>query len=119
MSLIDQARAEYLKRQGYEDNFRRAKDNAVALGSTSGSGHDHHGVVWRLGRLWPVAMRIALEREVAHLALDHPRQGTQPAWGQQVPQHLSGRLPGGPDQPPRGKTRPGRSPGAARCAGYG
>jgi hypothetical protein len=26
MSLIDQARAEYLKRQRYEDNFRRAKE---------------------------------------------------------------------------------------------
>jgi hypothetical protein len=51
------------------------------LGSTGGSGHDHHGLAWRLGRLRPVAMEVALEREVAHLALDHPRPGPQPAWG--------------------------------------
>jgi hypothetical protein len=95
------------------------RPNAVALGSTGGSGHDHHGLAWRPGRLWPVAMRITLEREVAHLALDHPRQGAQPARGQQMPQHLSGRLPCRPGQPPRGKTRPGWSPGAARCAGCG
>src|SRR5215216_346894 len=55
--------------------------NAVALGSTGGSGHDHHGLAWRLGRLRPKEMAVALEWEVAHLAFDHPRQGTQPAWG--------------------------------------
>src|SRR5215211_7504437 len=79
--------------------------NAVALGSTGGSGHDHHGLAWRLGRLRPKEMAVALEWEVAHLAFDHPRQGTQPAWGQQVPQRLSDRLPGPPGQPPRGETR--------------
>jgi hypothetical protein len=89
------------------------------LGPAGGAGHDHHGLLWWLGRLWPVAMVVAFEREVAHLALDHPRQGAQPAWGQQVPQRLSDRLPGRPGQPPRGKTRPGWSPGAARCAGCG
>ncbi len=94
-----------------------ARRNAVALGSTGGSGHDHHGLAWRLGRLRPVAMEAALEWEVAHLALDHSRQGAQPAWGQQVPQRLSDRLPGRPGQPPRGKTRPGWSPAAVRCAG--
>ena len=26
-------------------------------------------------------MLVAFERELAHLALDHPRPGTQPAWG--------------------------------------
>ena len=59
----------------------RSRCNAVALGSTGGSGQDHHGLAWRLGRLRPVAMEVALEWEVAHLALDHPRRGAQPAWG--------------------------------------
>jgi hypothetical protein len=93
--------------------------NAVGLGSSGGAGHDHHGFVWRLGRLGPVAMAVALEREVAHLALDHPRGAAQPAWGQQVSQHLSDRLAHRLGQPPRGKTPPGWSPGAARCAGCG
>jgi hypothetical protein len=97
----------------------RISPNAVGLGSAGGAGHDHDGLVWWLGRLWPVAMAVALEREVAHLALDHPRQGAQPAQGQQVPQRLSDRLPCRPGQPPRGKTRPGWSLGASRCAGCG
>jgi hypothetical protein len=83
------------------------RPNAVAFGSTGGLGHGHHGLAWRLGRLRPVAMEVALEWEVAHLGLDDPRQGAQPPWGQQVPQRLSDRLPGRPGQPPRGKTRPG------------
>ena len=80
----------------------------LCLGSAGGVGHDHHGFVWWLGRLWPVAMPVALEGELAHLALDHPRQAAQASWGQQVPPQLSDRLPGRPDQPPRGKTPPGR-----------
>jgi hypothetical protein len=85
-----------------------ARPNAVALGSTGGAGHDHYGLVWRLGRLWPVAMRIAFEREVAHLALDHPRQGAQPARGQ--PGAVAPPRPpaGSPWPAAGGKTRPGR-----------
>jgi hypothetical protein len=98
---------------------RGPRPNAVGLGSAGGAGHDHGGLVWWLGRLWPVAMGVTLERELAHLALDRSRQAAQPAWGQQVPQRLSDRLPGGPGQPPRGKTRPGWSPGGGRCAGCG
>ena len=101
----------------YIARLRPARPNAVGLGSSGGAGHDHHGFVWRLGRLGPVAMAVALEREVAHLALDHPREAAQPAWGQQVSQHLSDRLAHRLGQPPRGKTPPGWSPGAARCAG--
>src|SRR5215208_2187240 len=86
-----------------------ARHNAVGLGSSGGAGHDHHGFVWRLGRLGPVAMAVALEREVAHLALDNPREAAQPAWGQQVSQHLSDRLAHRLGQPPRGKTPPGWS----------
>src|SRR6266536_2725574 len=48
-----------------------------ALGSAGGAGHDHRGLVWWLGRLRPVAMLVALAREVAHLALDHPRPGAE------------------------------------------
>jgi len=90
-----------------------------SLGSSGSAGHDYHGLVWRPGRLGPVAVAVALAREVAHLALDHPREAAQPAWGQQVPQRLSGRLAGGPGQPPRGKTLPGWSPAGGRCAGCG
>jgi len=58
------------------------ESETTVSGSAGGAGHDHHGLVWRLGRLWPVAMVDALAGEVAHLALDHPRQGAQPARGQ-------------------------------------
>jgi hypothetical protein len=54
-----------------------------------------------------VAMAVALAREVAHLALDRPRQGAEASWGEQVPQQLSDRLPGRPGQPPGGKGPPG------------
>src|SRR6266536_6016334 len=51
----------------------------LCLGAAGGAGHDHDSLVWWLGRLRPVAMGVALERELAHLALDHPRQAAQPA----------------------------------------
>ncbi len=57
------------------------KERNDVLGSTGGAGHDHCGFVWRPGRLRPVAMAVALEWEIAHLALHHSRQGAQPAWG--------------------------------------
>src|SRR6266536_2634856 len=61
--------------------YPNPKERNDVLGSTGGAGHDHCGFVWRPGRLRPVAMAVALEWEIAHLALHHSRQGAQPAWG--------------------------------------
>ena len=60
-------------------DYSRLATMPLCLGAAGGAGHDHDSLVWWLGRLRPVAMGVALERELAHLALDHPRQAAQPA----------------------------------------
>jgi hypothetical protein len=63
-----------IDRKGQDVTVRTGtRERNDVLGSTGGSGQDHHGLAWRLGRLRPVAMEVALEWEVAHLARDDPR----------------------------------------------
>jgi single-strand DNA-binding protein len=50
-------------------------------GGWTGGPDDHDRVGGGDGRLGPVAMAGAFDAEVAHLAFDHPGEGTQPSGG--------------------------------------
>jgi hypothetical protein len=68
--------------------------SSAAAGATDGRWlgrpYDDDGLGWERHWLGPGAMLGALDAEVAHLALDHAREGAQPAGGQQPLGNLAG-----------------------------
>jgi hypothetical protein len=101
-----------------------AKPNTVRLGASAACGgwgcwQYADGLGGWHGGLRPGAVGGAFELVVAHLALDRPGEGPQPAFGQQHGQQLVDHHADGRGELVRGKRPAPRSPGGGRPVGCG
>jgi hypothetical protein len=100
-----------------------ANPNAIRLGASAACARpdcaeDADGLGGRHRGLRPGAMGGALELVVAHLALDRPGEGPQPAFGEQHRQQFLDRAADGGGELLRGKRPAPRSPAGARPVGW-